>query len=882
MAESKRTFQAAKMERDLDERLIQPGAYRDAVNISISSSEDANVGSIENIKGNNLIDNLDAGISQSVVGSFTNGVVIGTYAHPEENKIYYFVAGDDGSGVFEYDTKEAVVNTIIIEKQGGIIDETADDYDPAENTEIIEDVAEPPEFTFEMAQVVGEVKINGRIAIYSNAGYQIESLTDHFDEFVDVDTFRNINVQVTIPPGFSNSPQGKLTGTITVTQPAKLAPENLDFDPPFNITNTGVDLLYTTPVNYDLTEVGFYYAEDTGGTTTVDTYTNETSFTQANVVGDVVMLARDARPAPFWDVPASDITIIDAEDNEVPTSAYNFNESHEYSSPEVEILDNTEFTNYPIKVAQTSTATEITNALSVSEIVSNGTQVVVEDTAADIAMPVKTSVTGLTANTNYVAVGYAINSIGTTYTGIARFKTKTNASQVPSLPDKKLLVVPSVSDTATGSQQIGYGDFAKTDNDYYFSVFATNSDGSFIKTYDLGSLKFSGFSTAIDSNGLEQTDSSLDSKTDITGSQMSGTMYTSRAFHAQLSTGADLTGTIPDQTLPVTFGGSPAVTTNSFAWTIYNQSGGQPHTNATDFIRQVTGYTGAIVFPGASDSAINITIQSGSGGKQPITLEMDNGNSYVTFLADRLRIRQNSNLGDATSFDIWFSNGTGDSVIYMDGKGKKPALNSSWQLQTGSPRKIQSFKVDETDLTNNTVNKLTISDNATIAGSVEFVKGTPTETLYTSNFTLNFAKTGNGLIPKVAFTSSTLTNTSAYNNTGNTASYKIGPFTGGFDGCAIIPLANFSSHSLIHYWKESEGAWDKSKLDVSITGKTNGTDYNYYVVDECPGQWGSGNLFDLDGSGLRKSPAVIIVANPYVLNGGTATVSHTLNITYNY
>ena len=55
MAQSKRTFQGARMEKDLDERLIQPGFYRDALNVSVSSSEDANVGAIENLKGNELL-----------------------------------------------------------------------------------------------------------------------------------------------------------------------------------------------------------------------------------------------------------------------------------------------------------------------------------------------------------------------------------------------------------------------------------------------------------------------------------------------------------------------------------------------------------------------------------------------------------------------------------------------------------------------------------------------------------------------------------------------------------------------------------------------------------------------------------------------------------
>ena len=44
MAEIKNTFLKSKMNKDLDERLLPNGEYRDARNIAISKSEDSNVG----------------------------------------------------------------------------------------------------------------------------------------------------------------------------------------------------------------------------------------------------------------------------------------------------------------------------------------------------------------------------------------------------------------------------------------------------------------------------------------------------------------------------------------------------------------------------------------------------------------------------------------------------------------------------------------------------------------------------------------------------------------------------------------------------------------------------------------------------------------------
>ena len=55
MAEIKNNFIKAKMNKDLDDRLVPPGEYRNAQNISISRSEGSDVGALENILGNSVI-----------------------------------------------------------------------------------------------------------------------------------------------------------------------------------------------------------------------------------------------------------------------------------------------------------------------------------------------------------------------------------------------------------------------------------------------------------------------------------------------------------------------------------------------------------------------------------------------------------------------------------------------------------------------------------------------------------------------------------------------------------------------------------------------------------------------------------------------------------
>ena len=45
-------FNAGKMNKDLDERLVPNGEYRDALNAQVTTSEGSDIGSLQNILGN--------------------------------------------------------------------------------------------------------------------------------------------------------------------------------------------------------------------------------------------------------------------------------------------------------------------------------------------------------------------------------------------------------------------------------------------------------------------------------------------------------------------------------------------------------------------------------------------------------------------------------------------------------------------------------------------------------------------------------------------------------------------------------------------------------------------------------------------------------------
>ena len=106
MPELKRTFNAAKMNRDIDDRLLHPGEYRYAMNVNIGESEGGDIGAVENLKGNELIagqDNL-------------NGTTIGVVRDPNNDRIYWFNKGDTVDGIYEYDERTGMVNPILLDQ----------------------------------------------------------------------------------------------------------------------------------------------------------------------------------------------------------------------------------------------------------------------------------------------------------------------------------------------------------------------------------------------------------------------------------------------------------------------------------------------------------------------------------------------------------------------------------------------------------------------------------------------------------------------------------------------------------------------------------------------------------------------------------------------
>ena len=90
MPEIKKVFLRGKMNKDLDERLIPDGEYRDASNIQVSSTETSDAGTVQNILGNKKlsIDNLYTDPASYL--PFGSGAeCLGSVKDEDNNKVYF-------------------------------------------------------------------------------------------------------------------------------------------------------------------------------------------------------------------------------------------------------------------------------------------------------------------------------------------------------------------------------------------------------------------------------------------------------------------------------------------------------------------------------------------------------------------------------------------------------------------------------------------------------------------------------------------------------------------------------------------------------------------------------------------------------------------------
>ena len=87
MVKTSTNFIAGNMNKSVDERLVPPGEYIDALNVRLGSTEETEVGSVENTKGNLPLTALE--VDGEPLSS--NAKCIGAYEDGGNETIYWFV-----------------------------------------------------------------------------------------------------------------------------------------------------------------------------------------------------------------------------------------------------------------------------------------------------------------------------------------------------------------------------------------------------------------------------------------------------------------------------------------------------------------------------------------------------------------------------------------------------------------------------------------------------------------------------------------------------------------------------------------------------------------------------------------------------------------------
>ena len=111
MPELKNAFIKGRMNKDLDERLVPNGEYRDAVNIEVTTSEGGSVGdsgdigTVKNILGNQII---DSSFSSNIPA---DAKVIGHVVDTRNDKVYWLVWSSTKDFILEYD--ESSISVVV-------------------------------------------------------------------------------------------------------------------------------------------------------------------------------------------------------------------------------------------------------------------------------------------------------------------------------------------------------------------------------------------------------------------------------------------------------------------------------------------------------------------------------------------------------------------------------------------------------------------------------------------------------------------------------------------------------------------------------------------------------------------------------------------------
>jgi hypothetical protein len=167
-------FVQGKMNKDLDERLVPSGQYRDALNIQVSTSEGSDVGAVENILGNTKLNKKSSSVNWAANFGLTSAQCIGSIRDAQNNKLYWFVTSTSVDTILEYDEATGFIAPILVDT-GTVLNFSASNFITGIN--IFEDklawtdnLNEPRKIiisTFKAGSTQGGTSINTHTQVYS-------------------------------------------------------------------------------------------------------------------------------------------------------------------------------------------------------------------------------------------------------------------------------------------------------------------------------------------------------------------------------------------------------------------------------------------------------------------------------------------------------------------------------------------------------------------------------------------------------------------------------------------------------------------------------------------------------------------------------------------
>lgn len=116
-----RTLVSGIMNKDLDERLVPNGQYRDAQNVTIGTSEEAGVGAVANELGNTQVSGLAAAATAFSGSAFSlaGAKTIGSISVPAEFLIFWFVKAATGNIIASYNAQTGLTSVIAMDTRSG-------------------------------------------------------------------------------------------------------------------------------------------------------------------------------------------------------------------------------------------------------------------------------------------------------------------------------------------------------------------------------------------------------------------------------------------------------------------------------------------------------------------------------------------------------------------------------------------------------------------------------------------------------------------------------------------------------------------------------------------------------------------------------------------